>query len=140
MIAALFLSMADLEIKKQALVTSLRILASAPKSRKQLETKLLEKGYPKSIAVETLDELEKQHILNDKLYAQEVVNRLRVMKRAGRQKIAFELRKKGIPQELRNDLLSQCDEESEIERAKDLARERWERLDSLQTAERKKKI
>ena len=82
--------------KKQAWLTSLRMLAATPKSRKQLEKKLIDKGYFAEVVEEILNRLEETHILNDKAYATNVISRYQVGKSSGRKRIEFELKKRGV--------------------------------------------
>ena len=132
--------MPDSEIKKQALMTSLRILAAAPKSRSQLAGRLCEKGYPAPVIRETLDQLEDQKLLNDARLAKDLTERFRVMKPSGKRRISFELKKRGIPQKIQNEVLEEIDEVSELETARELAASRWSRHSKDAGREKKKKV
>ena len=55
--------------QNQAWVTSLRLLAATPKTRKELANKLAGKGFSESVVEETLDKMEAQGLLSDLAYA-----------------------------------------------------------------------
>ncbi len=128
------------EQEKQALVTSLRLLAATPKSRKGLAQKLQEKGFSGDIVEGTLNRLEKQGLLNDRSLAQSLLQSYIYHRPSGRRRIAFEMRKRGIKDAVVKELLEKYTPEEEKERALELARARqlrWKRLDE---AKRRKKI
>ena len=126
--------------EKQAWASSLRLLASTPKSRKELETKLSDKGYASEVVQKTLNELEEKGFLSDEIYAQNLVSRFTQGSPSGRRKIAFELKRHGIPNKLREGILEALDPEAEIERAREIGFARWQRLEKLEPQKRKKRV
>lgn len=132
--------MPDSEIQKQALVVALRLLASTPKSRHQLSDRLMEKGFPQTVIQAVLDQLESQNILSDRRYAQDIATRFTMVKPSGRQRIAFELKRKGISASIREEVLEQLDPEGEIQAAREVAKAKWDRLSKLPEESRKKKV
>jgi len=126
--------------KKQAWLTSLRMLAATPKSRKQLEKKLIDKGYFAEVVEEILNRLEETHILNDKAYATNVMSRYQGAKSSGRKRIEFELKKRGVSGKVREELLSEISGDDERVRARELADNRWDRFKNLEFQKRKKKV
>jgi regulatory protein len=126
--------------EKQALVTSLRLLAATPKSRRLLEQKLEEKGYSRESIRRVADELEARGLLNDREFARGVFQSLLGRRRSGRRKIAFELERKGVPQSLIEEILEGYALEEEKEKAEELAREKWERWEKLERSKRRKKV
>lgn len=132
--------MSDQEIKKQARVTALRLLAATAKTRKELAAKLEERGFSTNIVCVVLDRLEEDGLLSDRVYAKDLFNRYRFSKPSGQRRIAFELKRHGVPEKIREEILEQIDEASELDAARDVARGRWARTEGLETVKRKKKI
>lgn len=122
------------------MITAMRFLAASPKSRKTLQGKLLEKGYPETIIQETLEELEKQHLLNDRQFANQVVSKFRFGTVSGRRKIAFELKKRGIPAVLGEEALTVYDREAEEAAAFEVAENKWGQGKKLPFLKRRKKV
>ncbi len=128
------------EQEKQAFVTSLRLLAASPKSRKSLERKLEEKGYDAGIIARVVKRLEAQGLLDDRAFAQLVFESLLGRRRSGRKRIAFELERKGIADALVGEVLEKYTPEDEREKARELARDKWERWQKLEGPKRRKKV
>lgn len=128
------------EQEKQALVTALRLLTATPKSRKGLQDKLKQKGYPPEVLDVTLDRLEKQGLLNDRALAQSLCQSYVNYKFSGRKRIAFELGKKGIRQNLIHEVLESYSPEEEKDKALELAKQKWDRWTRLDKMKRRKKV
>lgn len=128
------------EQEKQALVTALRLLTATPKSRQKLQEKLEGRGYSKNVLQNTLDHLEKQGLLNDRAYGQSVVQSYRNYRLAGRKKIIFELKRKGLQPSLIHELLGNYSAEEEREKAHELAKAKFEKLKKLEPVKRRKKL
>lgn len=126
--------------KKQAWISSLRLLAASPKTRRELSGKLADKGYPEEVIKETLDQLEKQGILSDKSYAINLLNRFSEVQPSGRRKIAFEMKRRGVPAKIQDEIMERITPDDEATRARELALVRWERFGNLATDKRKKRI
>ncbi|HOW88371.1 MAG TPA: regulatory protein RecX, partial [Candidatus Omnitrophota bacterium] len=113
------------EQTKQALITALRLLAASPKSDQELRKKLAAKGYPREILERAINELKAQGVLDDRVYAKDLMARLTQGKAAGRYRVAFELKRHGVPQKIREELLDTLTDEAETERALEQARLKW---------------
>ncbi len=125
---------------KQAWLTSLRLLTATPKSRRDLSKKLLDKGYPEAVVQETLDQLEKQGFLSDLTYAKNLVSRLTHEKPSGRRKISFELKRRGVPAKIQEELLAEIDSTSESQKALELAEAKWQSWARLPDEKRRKRL
>ncbi len=125
---------------KQAFITSLRLLAASPKSGQELQKKLAGKGYGGEIIEEVLTRLRAQGVLDETRYAQDLVARLTQGSAAGRHKVAFELKRHGVSQKIRNDLLESLTDEAETERALEQARLKWSDGAKLDPQKRKKRL
>jgi regulatory protein len=125
---------------KQAFITSLRLLAASPKSGQELKKKLAGKGYADGIIDEALSRLRAQGTLDDTLYARDLMTRLTQGKAAGRHKVAFELKRHGVSQKIRNELLESLSDTDESERALEQARLKWSGWSRLDPQKRKKRL
>jgi regulatory protein len=128
------------EQTQQAVITVLRLLAASPKSGQDLRKKLAGKGFSEGIIDRALNELGEQGVLDDARYARDLMARLTLGKAAGRHKIAFELKRHGIPQKIRNELLGTLSNEDEIERALEQSRLKWTGWSKLDPQKRKKRL
>ncbi|HRY85213.1 MAG TPA: regulatory protein RecX [Candidatus Omnitrophota bacterium] len=128
------------EQTKQALITALRLLAASPKSDQELRKKLAAKGYPREILERAINELKAQGVLDDRVYAKDLMARLTQGKAAGRYRVAFELKRHGVPQKIREELLDTLTDEAETERALEQARLKWVGWSKLEPQKRKKRL
>ena len=71
---------------------------------------------------QALADLRAQGVLDDSRYAKDLMARLTLGKCAGRHKIAFELKRRGIPKKISDELLGTLSNEDEAGRARELAR------------------
>ena len=126
--------------KKQALISAMRLLAASAKSRQTMAEKLEDRGFPPEVVREALDQLEAQGLLSDKAFGQSLVSRFTHSKPAGKRMIAFELKRKGIPVKLREELLDNVTPENELEKAREIASLRWEKFKKLDRNKRKKRL
>ncbi len=126
--------------KKQAMITSMRLLAATAKSRAELAGRLKEKGYPDQVIQNALDDLEKQGFLNDRTYARNLKSRFTHGKPSGLNKIAFELKRHGISAAIREEVLSEINPEEERERAFELGRIRWNKEHKAPQEKRRQRV
>lgn len=115
---------------------ALKTLTAAPKSRKQLEDRLLAAGDEPDIVTELLDRLENVGLIDDAELAAMIVRTRFTERGQSRRAIAQELRRKGIDEETAAVALAQVDENDEVEAALDVARARLRRTASLEHAVR----
>lgn len=125
---------------RQANVVVLRWLAVSPKSRNDLQEKLRRKGFSDEVITLCLDGLEKAGIVSDAVFADQLLTKFRFGKISGKRKIAFELKKHRIKKETAENLLDGISEEEELQRAQELASQRWDRLLKLPVEKRKKRV
>ena len=128
------------EQTKQAIITCLRLLAASPKSGQELRKKLEGKGYSAETIDRAIGDLEIQGILDDTVYAKDLVARLTLGKCAGRHKIAFELKRHGISKKISDKMLGALSSEDETERALEQARLKWTGWSRLDPQKRKKHL
>lgn len=120
--------------------TSLRMLASSPKSRYELKKKLVHKGYPFSTIEKALDQLENHKLLNDKQYAEDLFSRFQSSHPSGREKIIFELKRRGIAPSIWEEILEGYGKEEEMGAARELGRRCWSLFSGLSPLKRRKKV
>ncbi len=109
------------EQKKQAMITALRSLSAGDKSEHDLTDKLRQKGYPENCIRETLAQLKQQGFLNDQSFAHKLSERILQGKRAGTHRLAFELKKRHIPEAIRKNVLSAVDPAEQKRQAEEIA-------------------
>ncbi len=124
---------------RQAWITSLRILAASPKSSNELERKLADKGYSVEVIQDTLALLVSKGLLNDQAYAQSIVSRFVTSQPSGAKRIGFELKRRRVSADIREQVLASLSESSELERAREAGLSRWERFRHLPVEKRKKR-
>ena len=100
----------------------LRQLSMAPRSRRQLLTKLLERGVPEQVAAEILDRYEEVQLIDDAEFARMWVRSRAQTRSLARSAIKRELADKGITGDLAEEALSQRTDEDERGAAVDLVR------------------
>ena len=128
------------EQEKQAWIVSLRLLAATPKSVKELRDKLATKGFPAGVVDKTIETLEARGILSDRAFAQNIVARFTQGRPSGNRKISFELKRKGVPSKVREEVLETLNSEEERERAREIAGGKWERFSKLDPEKRKRRV
>lgn len=119
----------------------LRQLSMAPRSRRQLLTKLLERGVPEEVATAILDRYEEVQLIDDAEFAQMWVRSRAQTRSLARSAIRRELADKGITGELADEALSQRTDEDERAAAEDLVRRKVRPLaDPTDRAARDKQV
>jgi regulatory protein len=103
-----------------ALDRAVAALAARACSRKEISDKLTRIGYRPCTVEMVLYKLEREHLLNDEDFAQQWAD-ARSRHGLGRQRIAQELRQKGIDSEQIETVLSSIDEDEQLESATALA-------------------
>lgn len=119
----------------------LRQLSMAPRSRRQLLTKLLERGISEQVAAEILDRYEEVQLIDDAEFARMWVRSRAQTRSLARSAIKRELADKGITGELAEEALSQRSDEDERAAAEDLVRRKLRPLaDPTDRADRDKQV
>ncbi|HTL48477.1 MAG TPA: regulatory protein RecX [Verrucomicrobiae bacterium] len=126
--------------ENEAFVYSLKLLGISARSRKVLGEKLEAKGFPSAVVESTLARLEKTGFLDDKTLAAGLVNRYSVSTPSGRRRIDFEMKRRGVPAEIRREALESLTAEQERESALELARLKWQRLGRVEPQARRKRV
>ncbi len=101
--------------------SSLRIIARREHSRKELETKLIQKGFSKKNINYVLDILERDNFLNDERFAELYVRQSFEFKRKSPRVVRYELSRKGIKEPVIEKYLNGIAEDEIFENALALA-------------------
>lgn len=109
--------------KNKALEKSFRLLAVRPRSKKELEKKLKEKGFALKIIKNTLKRLKELGYLDDKKFAQSWLESRKALAK-GKYVIQKELREKGIAEEIVKKTLERYSKKDEIKIAYQLLRKK----------------
>ncbi|HHU77614.1 MAG: regulatory protein RecX [Caldicoprobacterales bacterium] len=121
---------------KSAVESAMYYLTWRTRTRKQLLDYLSRKGFEAEAAEEAVRKMEEYGFLNDEKYALDWVQSRKTGKPAGRRKIAYELRSKGISQDILDQALDNLTAEDEFRQAMKLAEKAFERHRSLPLRER----
>ncbi|MBW8363940.1 MAG: recombination regulator RecX [Rhizobium sp.] len=101
---------------------ALRLLARREHSRAELTRKLETAGFAGDEIASLLDDFEKRSWLSDQRFAESYIADHRA--RAGSIKLAYDLRQRGVPTSIVDQLLSD-NQESELERARDVWKKKF---------------
>ncbi|HSN87811.1 MAG TPA: regulatory protein RecX [Thermoanaerobaculia bacterium] len=106
---------------------AVQLLASSPHFRRELQTKLTQRGFPSEEISEALDRLVQQGYLDDARTAVAFVEQRLSRGTEGRLRLQAELEKRGAPREAIEAALASLVPEDDLEPAREAA-ERWARL------------
>jgi regulatory protein len=92
-----------------AMAFALKLLGLRNHSRRELEQKLLKKGYGAECIAEVVEKLASRGVLDDRAFGIELIRSRSNRKPAGKLKIGAELRKKGLSEAIVGELLKEYD-------------------------------
>lgn len=99
--------------RRRAFNKAVDLLATREHSRREIVTKLTQRGYEKEIAEETAEKLIEYGYLSDERYARLYARELKEKKKYGNGRIKQELFRKGIDRDIIENILSENDENEE---------------------------
>lgn len=109
----------------------LRQLAMGPRTRRQLEDKLRDRGCEAQVARRVLDRMTEVGLVDDEAYAQMWVRSRQETKGLAASALRHELREKGVAEELVEAALEEVDPEREKEQARALVARRMRTMRGL---------
>lgn len=112
-------------------MSALRLLSYRERTVKELKGRLLEKGFFEDEIGEVIAHLTDAGYLNDERYARSLVESRIRNKRWGRVRIRADLQKRGVPEDLIKAVLSELDETTETDTARE-AYKKWLRKSSAE--------
>ena len=121
----------------KALAKAFDMLSRKPYSRKELSEKLSKSGYDEAIVFEVAEELESLGYINDADYAALFLEHC-LSKMWGKKKIRFEMKQKGLADEIIAEAIGSLDDENTEDEMTDmiLARYRGEDMTDMKTKAR----
>ncbi len=109
----------QLEVENQKYMAynqALKLLERRLRSRKELTSSLIKKGYEDTMVEEALQLLEKQGYVNDQIFAQSFVHDRILLSMDGPYKIANELTKRGVDESIKQEVLTVYTEDLQREK------------------------
>ena len=126
--------------KSEAWGWSLRVLQTAGKSCSEMREKLCLRGYSGDVVSQVMKQLQDVGYLNDEVFAQSIFNRYTEIKPSGKSKIIYELKRRKIPQDIAERVLSLDVEDSEFLRAMEVAQKKWMSVVNTESRKRQKRV
>lgn len=120
--------------------TVYRLLASRSRSQTELHQALSRKGIDEDIAAATIQKFVKAGLVDDAEFAEAWVQSRHHHQGLGRKALGFELRRKGVSEHQVAEALSQVDEESEAERARELVQRKLRGMPSVDNTAKMRRL
>lgn len=118
----------------------LQRLTAAPRTRRELETTLRERGVPDEVASEVLDRFTEVGLVDDAAYAGMWVSSRHRVRGSARPVLRQELRRKGVDDALIEAALAQVDDGAERARARELAARKLATMTALDPQVRARRV
>lgn len=115
---------------------ALNYLSFRDRTADELRRYLTGKGFPKDMVEQVLEWTLEYRMIDDRDFTSRWIENRKQLKPMGKRRIAFELKNKGIAEEIVQDQLEQLTEEDEVQAALSLARSRLSRATRPITRER----
>ena len=106
--------MADDQEVERAKTTCLRLLAHRARSEAELRDRLRRRGVDERVAARAVTDLSAAGLVNDREFAESWIRERREIHATGRVGLRWELRRKGVPEEIIQSALSGLDDEEEL--------------------------
>lgn len=132
-------SIVQADERQQAYSAALNALSHKPRTRFELKSRLLTKGWGETVIGEVLDGLEREGWINDNDYAQRWAEQRIRSRGKGKLLVRQELSQKGIAKPVIEAALGEVGEEEELHSALLLAEKRWSRTTG-ESVDKKRKI
>ncbi|MEX2462298.1 MAG: RecX family transcriptional regulator [Paenibacillaceae bacterium] len=109
----------------KAYMDALRFVGHRPRSHKEIEARLKEKGHAEAAVSRTIQKLFEQKIIDDEQFASMWTDHRLFSQKKGRRWVQQELQQKGLSKEHIQEALANVDKEAELEAAYDTAKKKW---------------
>ncbi|NIM47102.1 MAG: hypothetical protein GTN40_03020 [Candidatus Aenigmarchaeota archaeon] len=119
---------------------ALRLLSFRPRSEKEIEKRLVEKGFGEKTIIETKKKLKTLNLLGDLEFAKSWIKNRITLRPTGKRRLFLELKEKGVKEEIIEKALEILDPDQEFKLALKEAQKKKERLKGLSKLELKQKI
>lgn len=118
----------------------LRLLKYRPRSRKEIEERLKKKKIESTLIERILNDLTKLGLIDDRGFVKFWINWRKEINPRSKKFIFWELRKKGIPEELIKEELDKFSCGEELSLAEEIASKRFQRLKNIEPEKAKRRI
>jgi regulatory protein len=115
------------ELVVKAKDRALGLLDYRQRSKAEVERRLLRAGYTEDVIEEVIARLVSLGLLDDAQFSQTWVNHRLAGRPMGKKRIMWELRQKGVSNEVADVAMSSINEDTEYESAMESARRRWQK-------------
>jgi regulatory protein len=134
-------AMVRAETHRRAKETALRLLGFRARSREELRRRLDRKGYEQIVIDEVLEELSSAKLLDDTQFTRAWVEARTTGRPMGQQRIAWELRQKGVdPETIGEALAERSSPDAELGLALTVGRQTVERVRGLERQSARRKL
>lgn len=110
----------------------LRLLKYRPRSKKEVEERLRRKRYPSELSRKVLEEFVVTGLIDDRAFAKFWLDWRSEVNPRSQNFIRWELRQKGISEDLIRETLGKISSENEFKKAKEIAGKRYDRLKGIE--------
>ncbi len=118
----------EISQKQAAIRDGMKLLAASAKAKADFIKKLIHKGHSATAAKEAAEFFEDKGFIDDRKFAESYVHDAMKLKKDGKMKISFSLKKYGISEEIISDILEETDDseglralaEKELSRTRDI--------------------
>ncbi|MEM4260119.1 MAG: regulatory protein RecX [Candidatus Woesearchaeota archaeon] len=104
---------------------AISLISIRPRSKKELKDKLILKKYDLSLIDEVIKDLEKEKLLDDKIFAKQWVYHRTEFSGLGKRKIELELFKKGVNKDIAKKEVSKITDNQQFDKAFNLALKKY---------------
>lgn len=117
-----------------------RLLATRARSRSELGEALRKKGVEEDVSESVIQKFVDAGLVDDASFAEAWVHARHEQQGLGRKALGFELRRKGVDEQLVADALSTVDEESEVSRAHELVRRKLRGMSAAESTTKTRRL
>lgn len=125
---------------KKAKNYALKLLKYRPRTQKEIFERLIKKKYPQDLIEKVVQELKEAGLLNDREFVKFWINWRREVNPRSKNFIFWELRKRGVSEDLIKEKLEEINSEDDFSQAEQLAKKQFERLKDREPEKKKIRI
>lgn len=128
------------ETKRKACDSALRLLSYRARTVSEIKKRLTGNDFPEEIVEEVVEQLTRAGLLDDEKFSKDWVTARSAAKPMGKNRLAWELRSKGVDKSLIKNTLEEIDEEAEYEMASSLVAKKLEKAEFKDAAAKNRLI
>ena len=119
---------------------AINLLSRKDRTKKEIESKLIEKGYDKGVIASILDKLKEYNYINDEIYCEKYINDKVKFSKYGKNRIKANLYAKGVDKDIISQKIIEIDSNLEYNRAFELAQKKLASLQKYDKIKIKSKL